>query len=128
MTKELFIVDDDPIHRMIISKMIHIMDSSLTVEQFENGEIALTKLEKIKGLDHQVIVLLDINMPVLDGWGFLEKIEKCDFYDLQKLVIYIVSSSTDKSDISKSSQYKFVKGFLHKPLSTEDISTIISVE
>jgi CheY-like chemotaxis protein len=128
MKKELFIVDDDSIYRMIVSKMLHINDASLTVDQCQNGEIALTKLEKIKGLDHQVIVLLDINMPVLDGWGFLEEIEKCNFYNLPKLFIYIVSSSTDKIDITKSDQYKFVKGFLHKPLSSENINTIISVE
>jgi CheY-like chemotaxis protein len=76
---------------------------------------------------HEIIVLLDLNMPILDGWGFLEQIEKSDFYNLHQLSIYIVSSSIDESDISKASQYGFVKNFLHKPLSREDLNTVIGI-
>jgi CheY-like chemotaxis protein len=127
MKRELFIVDDDPIHRLIVSKMLRLSDSTLMIEECEQGEIALEKLERIAGSDHHISVLLDINMPILDGWGFLDKIEECNFYNLPKLHIYVVSSSTNKSDISKAGHYKFVKGFFHKPLSMEDLSTIISV-
>lgn len=127
MKKELFIIDDDPIQRIIISKMIKIIDSTLVIEQIENGKIGLDKLEQIKNSNHPVIVILDINMPVLDGWGFLEQIEKFNFYNLPQLLIYMVSSSTDEIDISKASKFNFIKKFLHKPLSKEDLSSIIAL-
>jgi DNA-binding NarL/FixJ family response regulator len=57
--------------------------------------------------------------------AFLEQIEKSDFYNIHHLFIYIVSSSTDESDILKAQQYGFVKGFLHKPITSEDINRII---
>lgn len=128
MKKELFIVDDDPIHRLIVSKMMGITDSLLIINQSENGKVALDQLEKIKDSNHQVIVLLDINMPILNGWGFLDQIEKLNFFNILRLSIYIVSSSTDKGDILKAGLYEFVKGFHHKPLSKEDINNIISVQ
>ena len=92
MKKELFIIDDDPIQRIIISKMVKLVDSSLEINQIGNGEKGLDKLEKIKYSNHPVILILDINMPVLDGWGFLDKIEKANFYNLPQLFIYMVSS------------------------------------
>ena len=127
MKKELFIIDDDPIYRIIVSKMTYAIDSTLIINQAENGEIGLAKLEYLKKSNAMIIVLLDINMPILDGWGFLDQLEKNEFYNIDQLLIYIVSSSIDESDILKAKEYDFVKGFLHKPLKKEDISTIIGV-
>lgn len=128
MEKEIFIIDDDPIYAFIVSKMINKIDSSLIINQCENGKIGLTKLEYLRNSSHKVVVFLDINMPVLDGWGFLDGIEKSNFYNLQDLIIYIVSSSTDKRDMLKAKQYGFVKGFFHKPLLSEDIKTVIGID
>lgn len=128
MKKEIFIIDDDPIYRMIVSKMISIIDSSVIIKQCENGEIGLSKLENLKNADHNIIVLLDINMPILDGWEVLDEIEKSNFYNLHQLRIYTVSSSTDESDIQKSKKYKLLNGFFSKPLSKEAIKTIIDTD
>jgi CheY-like chemotaxis protein len=124
---EIFIIDDDLIQRMIISKMLKIINPTLVITQCENGKIGLDILEHHSDSNQKIIVFLDINMPILDGWGFLEKIKKCNFYNLHQLSIYIISSSIDESDILKASQYDFVKSFLHKPLSSEDLDAIISV-
>jgi CheY-like chemotaxis protein len=125
---EIFIIDDDLIQRMIISKMIKTIDPTLVINQSENGEIGLAMLKQHSDSHQKIIILLDINMPVLDGWGFLDQIEKSNFYNLDQLSIYIVSSSIDESDILKANQYEFVKSFLQKPLSREDLSTIISAD
>ena len=127
MEKELFIVDDDPVYRLIVSLMVKKIDPSWTINQCENGEIGLAKLEYLRNSTHKIIVFLDINMPILDGWGFLDEINKCNFYDLDQLVIYVVSSSTDESDKLRAKDYGFVKGFLHKPLKREEINTIMLV-
>jgi CheY-like chemotaxis protein len=126
MKKELFIIDDDLIYRMIVSKTINKLDSSLLINQCENGAIGLDLLKQKSDSNEKIIVLLDINMPILDGWGFLDQIEKSNFYNIHRLLIYIVSSSTDESDILKAKQYEFVTGILHKPITREDMNTIIT--
>ncbi|WP_044404153.1 response regulator [Lacinutrix sp. Hel_I_90] len=128
MKKEIFIIDDDPIYTMIVSMMINDIDASLPINECKNGEIGLEKLEKIKNAKHEVIVLLDINMPVLNGWNFLETIEKHDFYKLPQLLIVMVSSSVDESDILRSQQYKSVSSFYHKPLEKKDLKTILGLD
>jgi CheY-like chemotaxis protein len=65
--KRNFYIDDDLIFRMIVSKTINKMDSSLVINQCENGAIGLNML---KTCNYKIIVLLDINMPVIDGWSF----------------------------------------------------------
>lgn len=125
---ELFIIDDDPIYRLLVIRSISKLDSSLVIHQCENGEIGLTKLEAMKNADHKIIVFLDINMPILDGWGFLKEIEQCNFYNLPQLLIYMVSSSTDQSDLLKTKSYGFVKGFFHKPLRSDDVRKVIGMD
>jgi CheY-like chemotaxis protein len=126
MEKELFIIDDDNIYRMIVARMISRVDAGLFITQCENGKIGLSILEQKSNIKSEVIVLLDINMPILNGWGFLEEVAQQNFFDIKLLKIYIVSSSTDKSDLLKAEKYNFVKGFLHKPLSKEDIASIVN--
>jgi len=128
MKKEIFIVDDDPIYRLIVLKMIKNRDASIEICECENGEIGLAELKKPERAGHKIVVLLDINMPVLNGWSFLEELEKNDFYNLEQLDVYMVTSSVDENDKIKAKQFPFIKGFYHKPLSSEDIEWFIGVD
>jgi CheY-like chemotaxis protein len=128
MKKQVCIIDDDPIYRMIASKTINIAASALTIHQCKNGEEGLAKLEDLKNSNHETVVFLDINMPGLNGWDVLDGINQNDFYTLSKLQVYMVSSSTDERDLLKSKQYSFVMGFLYKPLSKEDLISAIGSE
>ena len=123
---KILIVDDDMVYRFVASRMMSIIDSSLAIEESENGQKGLANLENQKDSDLRTVVLLDINMPILDGWGFLEQLKKDSFYQLSQLEIYMVSSSTNESDILKAKQFDFIKGFIHKPLSEENIRAIIA--
>ena len=127
MKKEIYIIDDDPVCRLILSKTIQRNDSSMRITECENGQEGLEKLENIRYADHEIIVLLDINMPVLDGWSFLNQIEKSHLYYLDQLIIYMVSSSIDEADTLKAKTYGFVKGFYNKPLTRDDLHTIAGI-
>ena len=94
----------------------------------KNGEEGLAKLEDLKNSNHETVAFLDINMTGLNGWDVLDGISQNDFHTLSKLQIYMVSSSTDERDLLKSKQYSFVKGFLYKPLSKEDLISAIGSE
>lgn len=126
MTKTVLIIDDDPIIRKIIQKMIYIVDVSVICYHCENGEVGLSFLKKLQGSTDPVIVLLDINMPILDGWGVLDEVEKMNLEMIDNVKFYIVSSSTDDSDKLKSQGYPLIKKFYSKPLSKQDIIAVLN--
>jgi response regulator RpfG family c-di-GMP phosphodiesterase len=64
-------------------------------------------------------------MPVVDGWDFLEKFEKISNTLIKEIRIFIVSSSVDEKDISRSQSYSSVKGFISKPLTPDIIRKTI---
>lgn len=125
MNKIVLIVDDDPIVRLIIQKMVHNMDSSVNCHQCDNGEVGLAVLETLQNSTNIIVVLLDINMPVLNGWGFLDSLQKINLDSFNKFQLYIITSSTDESDKLKAQSYPVIKRFYHKPLSKQDIEEIL---
>lgn len=126
MNKTIYIIDDDPLLGLIVEKMMTRVDNSLKFIQCENGKVGLDKLNSHQGEFSECIILLDLNMPVLDGWGFLDEIQTTLLTDYQSMAIYILSSSTDKGDIEKAKQYSIVRKFYHKPLSIIDLTEILN--
>lgn len=126
MNKTIFIIDDDPILRLIIQRMFGKIDNSLVFIPCENGKIGVEKLKEFLKSSSECVILLDLNMPVLDGWGFLDEMQASQLNTYKKIRLYILSSSTDKSDLEKSQQYAFVRKFYHKPLNTDDIIKILN--
>lgn len=74
------------------------------------------------------ILFLDLNMPTLTGWQFLERYEDFNEEVKKQINIYLVSSSIDKRDWDKSKKNKYVKGFLVKPMYPETILSIDAKE
>lgn len=126
MSKTILIIDDDPLIRLIIKMMISKIDSALTLIPCEDGKVGLERLIEHQGNGFETIVLLDLNMPVLDGWGFLDEIQSAQFNDYQNITLYILSSSTDKADIERAKQYSIVTKFYHKPLSSINVTEILN--
>ena len=126
MKKEIIIIDDDPILRLLVQKRIHNIDSSIRCHPCENGKLGLEAMAPFLISANPIGVLLDINMPVLDGWGVLDHLEKLNLVTIKNIQVYIVSSSIDKSDVLKANQYALVKKFFHKPLKKEDIIEILN--
>jgi len=92
-------------------------------ESFTNALQALDQLKQQAEFPDQLpdIILLDLNMPILDGWGFLEHFEKLYSSLTKPVKVYIASSSIDEKDIIRSRNYSSVKGFISKPLSPKDL-------
>lgn len=121
MNKIVLIIDDDPILRVIIQKMIYIVDTAVKCYHCENGDIGLSTLHRVNEAADNVIVLLDINMPKYDGWFFLDELQNRNLENLNKIAFYIISSSIDESDKLKSETYSLIRKFYRKPLSKLDI-------
>ena len=126
MEKLVILVDDDPVFRYISSKMIEKVMPGFNIKLFSHGKVALDFLRENYADENFYYILLDINMPIMDGWKFLDAFEKIDFIKTENVSIHIVSSSVDDSDIEKSKNYDLVHGFHHKPLSPDVIETIFA--
>ncbi len=118
-----WIIDDDPIFRLIASKWIHKFGETNVVVQFEDGLAAMETLRKEQ--DFPNVVLLDINMPIMDGWEFLDEYARFEAEKKKKTSLYLVSSSIDYADIKRSRGNEFVKDYLIKPLNQAKLEQLI---
>lgn len=120
---KVFIIDDDPIHQRIAQIMIEKHKIYDEFKSYTEAGKALEYLQQnIAAADALPdVILLDLNMPVVDGWDFLEKFDTFRNSLSKSIKIYIVSSSVDEKDIMRSQSYAYVHGFISKPLSPDII-------
>ncbi|SEA88886.1 response regulator [Pedobacter hartonius] len=115
----LLVIDDDDINIFIIKKIVEKTGYEAQMVAKTNGQLAIDYLKELKDarLPFPQLILIDINMPVLNGWEFLEAYEKLSIEN--DIDMYMLSSSVYENDIEKAKTYKTVKGFISKPLSIE---------
>ncbi len=121
----LLVIDDDDINIFIIKKIVEKTGFDIEMVSRNNGQQALDYLNETIA-QHKALpslVLIDINMPVMNGWEFIEAYEELNIE--QKVDMYILSSSVYENDIEKTKGYKTVRGFISKPLSMERLTELI---
>ena len=125
----VFIVDDDKIFHFIIKKLLLINNIDINPAFFENG------LEAIEGIKNRLdtgenppeLILLDINMPVLDGWQFLEEFKLIRNLLEKEIIIYVISSSDNCDDRNRADDFKdLVKDYYLKPMTVDNIKSIFN--
>jgi two-component system chemotaxis response regulator CheY len=126
---DVFVVDDDKIFHFIIKKLLVSNNINVEPEFFENGLLAI---EGIKNkLDNQQkapdLILLDINMPILDGWQFLEEFKLIKERIEKEIIIYIISSSDNTFDRNRAKDFKDeIKDYYLKPITIDGLKSIFS--
>lgn len=117
--KRFYLIDDDSIFVFLTRKTLQVANLNTDLTVFEDGEKALLDLATNADQPGLLpdIIFLDLNMPVLDGWGFLEKFLLLEPSISKKIDIYIVSSSISPSELERSQGIPVVTDFLTKPLS-----------
>ena len=126
--KEIWIVDDDNIFQIIVRKIIGKMELFSSFSSYKNGKDAIDALKKAAENNENIpdIILLDINMPVMDGWECMDEIVSYKSKLNQKIAIYIVSSSIAVQDKDKAKTYAEILGFLSKPITMDALYEIVS--
>ncbi|WP_186758045.1 response regulator [Echinicola salinicaeni] len=121
----LCIIDDDPIYTFGLKKIIELGGFDVDTIFYENGKEAFEKLSKSlnEGKSLPEIILLDINMPIWNGWKFLDEFTKIK--TTQQAKVYIISSSIDPKDHEKAKEYDVIDNFIIKPISVENISQLL---
>ena len=123
MLQKILCVDDDPITLMLY-KMV-IAKSSFTEEIItaKNGQEALDYYDNLNAENDffcPELVFLDLNMPVMGGWEFLDNFTKEEYNQFnQKTKVIVLSSTIDPNDIEKSKKYSMVIDFMSKPVTKE---------
>lgn len=122
----VWIIDDDRIYTFTVQKLIEKGQFAQKIDIFQNGQDALDRLQKITfdTAKYPDIILLDINMPIMDGWQFMDEFVK--FVDKSAITLYMVSSSIDPRDKEKAKRYKDIDGFITKPLTIESIKKLMT--
>ncbi len=114
------IIDDDDVYINLIKKIIDIKKLSENLLVFKNGQEALDYfkpiMENISEENFPEIILLDLNMPVMDGWKFLNEFTQIKTKKKIMPTIYIVSSSINPYDVEKAKSYSLVTDYLIKPI------------
>ncbi|WP_109302124.1 response regulator [Aquimarina sp. AU474] len=122
------IIDDDSMYVNLVKKIIEAKKLCKNLMIFQNGMEALNYFEAIlNNLDKKSIpeiIFLDLNMPIMDGWEFLENFTKIENKINKVITLYIVSSSINPVDIEKAKQMNSVKDYLIKPVTIEDLEAI----
>lgn len=121
----LLVIDDDDINIFIIKKIVEKTGHHINMIAKSNGQQAIDYLKETIAQNKPVpqLVLIDINMPVMNGWEFIEAYETLGI--TQKVDMYILSSSVYENDIERTKSYKAVKGFISKPLSMERLTELV---
>ncbi len=123
MFTEILLIDDDfvtlRLHKIAIQKA----ELAADPQTFFNGKEAIEYIVKNENNnDKNYLIFLDINMPVMNGWGFLDYVTEHNF--TQNMSVVMASSSVDMADKQKAESYNCVVGFIEKPLSKTAISNL----
>ena len=126
MSLPILIVDDDAgvlfLHELIVRESRF----SDNITTFNRAGKALEYLEKLKDKISDCLIFLDINMPEMDGWKFLENLDKSNQYD--RISVVMATSSVNRSDREKAKSFSRVIGYVEKPLDFEACEKVKKLE
>ncbi|TGL86381.1 response regulator [Leptospira congkakensis] len=119
------VVEDDPVHLFLTKQIISLSGLVKQTLVCQNGKDAydmlVSRISKSETLPD--LILLDLNMPVWDGWQFLDEITSISLD--QKITIYIVTSSSSEDDMRRAEKYNLSGNYIVKPITLEKLKEII---
>src|SRR5687768_13283485 len=120
--KNVLLVDDDVVFTFLNRKVIASLDFVSEIDTAQNGQQAIDLLHKSSQEARRLpdIILLDLNMPIMDGFRFLKAFKHLDLPKKDKVKIIIVTSSMHPEDIQRARDYG-ITSYLTKPLREEGL-------
>lgn len=127
-TRTVCVIDDDKIYVYGLKKLINIKQLCSNLIEFPNGKEAIDFLanpENINSLPD--IIFLDINMPVMDGWDFMESYAKIKPQLGKKIIVYMVSSSINDDDILRAKKISDISDYVIKPVNADKLIELFTL-
>ena len=119
-----YLIDDDHMAIFLARHLLQSEGFSTAISAFESAEAALAELLAHEPEDLPRVIFLDLNMPVMNGWQFLEALAPHAATLRGRCYIYILTSSLALADLEKSKRYQLVEGLIHKPLERGELRAI----
>lgn len=121
------IIDDDPIFIYGTKRLMQELDFCENILVYNNGQDAIDALQELndKGDVMPSVIFLDLNMPIMNGWEFLDDFVKLPNNNAGEVTVYIISSSIDPRDLEKVKNYKVVNNYILKPITPKDLESIL---
>lgn len=126
-SKNILLIDDDPVTNVINRRILE-KYFNYKIVVYTNANEALEQLKQWLFVETTLlpeIIFLDIDMPDMNGWEFLEELQMLPGTVLEKCRVIILSSSIDFEDIERSKTYKVVRDFISKPLTADKLSDLV---
>ncbi|MFC6996501.1 response regulator [Rufibacter roseus] len=122
---KICVIDDDEIYQFYSKSIIDCTERVQEVLQFFDGQEALDFFQQHQQHDDQLpeLILLDLEMPYLDGWQFLDQYRKLEL--ARDITLFVVSSSASQTDREKALKYPCVKGYITKPMTAQQFKEIL---
>lgn len=121
----ILLIDDDASINFLHSEVLKFKAVSASYTLLDSSAGALETLRTSEKEELPDLILLDLNMPVVSGWDFLDQVKTFD-EGIQNIPVVILTSSMNPDDIAKSKDYTNVIGFLSKPLDVEELTEVMS--
>lgn len=120
----VYVIDDDPLYIFSMKKLLKLSDFCQESLFFKNGQEALDRLKSNLSQEDRLpeIIFLDISMPLMNGWEFLDQLVKLPIH--KKINIFITSSSIDPYDMEKSKSYDMVTDYMYKPITIQKMNEL----
>lgn len=122
--KRVAIVDDDSIFQFTTKVKFEKLQLADEVLIYNDGEEMMEYLSECELENLPEVLLLDINMPIVDGWDFLYLFKELDIKKIEKIKIYMLSSSINPDDVKKAEANPYVQDYITKPIRDEDLKKI----
>ncbi|MFC5684540.1 response regulator [Flavobacterium sp. MAHUQ-51] len=121
------IVDDDDVYKFTLNKTIESQNFANKIMMFSDGEEAIDFLSENLNDPNNLpdVIFLDINMPIMDGFEFMEEYIKIKPYVGKKIIIYMVTSSIDPIDIERSKAISEISDYIVKPIDAKQLAEIV---
>lgn len=125
--KNLTLIDDDEVFVYLTRKTLNKSKLVDQVQVFENGLDALNFIKGNVGNREILpeVIFLDLSMPIMDGWQFLDEYSKLKLELMNKITIYICSSSISPDDVSRAKSINTVSDFIFKPITSQKLCEIV---
>lgn len=123
------IIDDDDIFLKLGKMYLELGNCTSSVTLYNDATIALDIITgMLEHIDKKLVVFLDLNMPILNGFGFLDLIQQVPNAFDEKLSVYIMTSSLNDDDLERAKNYPIVKKYLSKPMTMDMVNEICAEE
>jgi len=121
------IIDDDKIYKFMLTRIINDNKLAERIITFPDGEKAIQYLTDNSANNENIpdIIFLDVNMPIIDGWQFIEQYAILKTEIEKKIDIFMLSSSVNPIDIERATKISEISSYIVKPMKLEEVKKIL---